>query len=253
MLQRVPIPGLLVTGTDTGVGKTLVAGAIAAWFVRRGHRVAVCKPIATGCVHRREGLVSEDAEFLAHHGDARFALNVICPQRFAEPLAPAVAAERAGQTVDWTAIDRSIQMMSRQSDVMIVEGIGGLLVPLDASHSVLDMIGWLGLPAVIVARPGLGTINHTLLTVSALRQAKAPIAGVVVNQYPSETPGIAEETNPRAIERWGKVPVLCLSPRFSQFTPPFLPTDFVAAFENVDWLGRANVGQGDRETGRQGD
>ncbi|MGD1277949.1 MAG: dethiobiotin synthase [Tepidisphaeraceae bacterium] len=244
MLQRVSIPGLLVTGTDTGVGKTLVAGAIAAWFARRGYRVAVCKPIATGCVHRREGLVSEDAEFLAHHGDARFALNVICPQRFAEALAPAVAAERAGQTVDWTAIDRAIQMMSRQSDVMIVEGVGGVLVPLDPRHSVLDMIGWLGLPAVIVARPGLGTINHTLLTVSALRQANAPIAGVVVNQYPSETPGIAEETNPRAIERWGKVPVLCLAPRFSQFTPPFLPPDFLAAFENVDWLEKAGMERG---------
>jgi len=253
MLQRLTIPGLFITGTDTGVGKTLVAGAIAAWFAGRGYRVAVSKPIATGCVHRREGLVSEDAEFLAHHADARFPLNVICPQRFAAPLAPAVAAERAGQSVDWNAIDRAIQMMSRQSDVMIVEGVGGLLAPLDPQSTVLDMIGWLGLPAVIVARPGLGTINHTLLTVSALRQANAPIAGVVVNQYPAETPGIAEETNPRAIERWGKVPVLCLAPRFSQFTPPFLPADFVAAFENVDWLGKANGRQGDKETRRQGD
>src|SRR5208283_132197 len=156
-LSPVTIPGLLVVGTDTGVGKTLVAGAIADWFRRRGFRVAVCKPVATGCVHRREGLVSEDAEFLAHHADAKFPLDVICPQRFAEPLAPAVAAQRAGQSVDWPAIDRAIQTMSRQSDILIVEGVGGVCVPIDPSYTVLNMIRWLNLPAVIVARAGLGT------------------------------------------------------------------------------------------------
>src|ERR1700691_4533731 len=112
MLARLPIPGLFITGTDTAVGKTLVAGGITNYFASRGRRVAVCKPIATGCVRRREGLVSEDAEFLAHHADARFGLDTICPQRFAEPLAPAIAAERAGETIDWPAIDRAIQTMS---------------------------------------------------------------------------------------------------------------------------------------------
>src|SRR5213078_1197670 len=117
MLNPVPIPGLFVTGTDTGVGKTVIAGAIAQWFARRGAPVAVCKPIATGCVRRREGLVSEDAEFLAHCADARHPLDLICPQRYVEPLAPAVAAERAGQPVDWAAIQRAIDLMSRDSDV----------------------------------------------------------------------------------------------------------------------------------------
>src|SRR5215204_839396 len=92
-LRAVPIPGLFVTGTDTGVGKTVVAGAIADWFRRRHRRVAVLKPVATGCVRRREGLVSEDAEFLAVCADARHPLDLICPQRYVEPLAPAVAAE----------------------------------------------------------------------------------------------------------------------------------------------------------------
>src|SRR3982750_437405 len=95
MLHPVPIPGLFITGTDTGVGKTVIAGAIANWFSRRGFRGSVCKPGATGCVHRREGLVSEDAEFLAHCADARHPLDLICPQRYVEPLAPAIAAERA--------------------------------------------------------------------------------------------------------------------------------------------------------------
>ena len=115
MLRPSPIPGLLVTGTDTGIGKTVVAGAIADWFRRRGHRVGVLKPAATGCVRWREGLVSEDAEFLAHCADARFPLDRVCPQRYAEPLAPAIAAERAGQPLEWEPIDRSIVAMAGAS------------------------------------------------------------------------------------------------------------------------------------------
>src|SRR5688572_32455781 len=121
MLKPVQLPGLFITGTDTGVGKTLVAGAIADWFRRRHKRVGVLKPVATGCARRREGLVSEDAEFLAHCADARFPLDVICPQRYAEPLAPAIAAERAGLPLDWDSMQRSSTMIENGSDVMIVE------------------------------------------------------------------------------------------------------------------------------------
>jgi dethiobiotin synthetase len=229
-----PIPGLFITGTDTGVGKTVVAGAIADWFRRRDQRVAVLKPVATGCVRRREGLVSEDAEFLAVCADARHPLDLICPQRYLEPLAPAIAAERAKQPLDWEAVQRSIDLMSRGSDVMIVEGVGGLMVPLDAKHTVRDLARWLMLPAVVVARPGLGTINHTLLTVEALRSAGVGVAGVVINQYPAEIPGIAEESNPRAIEKWGRVPVLAIVPE-EEFQAPVLPPGIVAATETVDW------------------
>ncbi|HWB54145.1 MAG TPA: dethiobiotin synthase, partial [Tepidisphaeraceae bacterium] len=207
MLPPCPIPGLFITGTDTGVGKTLIAGAISAYLRSRGRRVAVCKPVATGCVTRREGLVSEDAEFLAHHADANFPLHIICPQRYVEPLAPAVAAEREKRPLDWQAIAQSLRQMSADSEIMIVEGVGGILVPMDNKHTVLDMVKWLSLPTVIVARAGLGTINHTLLTIQALKSAGASIAGVIINQYPAETPGVAEETNPRQIEKWGKVPI----------------------------------------------
>ena len=230
------IPGLLVTGTDTGVGKTLVAGAIANWFYRQGSRVAVCKPAATGCVRRREGLVSEDAEFLAHCAEARHPLDLICPQRYVEPLAPAVAAERAKQPLDWDTIDRSIKLMSRDSDVMIVEGVGGLMVPMDEKHTFLDIATWLKIPAVIVARPNLGTINHTLLTLSALRSRGVKVAGVVVNCYPTDTPGTAEETNPRAIERWGKTHVLCVVPNDATAAKaPALTANITSAIATVDW------------------
>src|SRR5882672_4803106 len=103
MIHPISIPGLFVTAIDTEVGKTVVAGAIANYFLRQGARIAVSKPVATGCVSRREGLVSEDAEFLASCADARFPLDLICPQRYKEPLAPAVAADRAGQPIDWEA------------------------------------------------------------------------------------------------------------------------------------------------------
>jgi dethiobiotin synthetase len=236
VLSRVEIPGLFVTGTDTGIGKTLVAAAIADSLRRRGHRVAVCKPIATGCQKRREGLVSEDAEFLAHHADAKFPLTTICPQRYAEPLAPLVAAQRANQPIEWNAIESALASMSLQSDVIIVEGVGGVMVPLTRTHSVLDLISWLALPSVVVARAALGTINHTLLTLGALRGAELPVAGVVINRYPPETPPPAEETNPRVIEEWGKTPILCLVPEFRQPAIPQLPPDVAAAVDNVDWM-----------------
>ena len=247
MIRAVSIPGLLVTGTDTGVGKTLVAAGIGNWFRRRGLRVAVCKPVATGCPRRREGLVSEDAEILAHFADARFPLDVICPQCYAEPLAPAVAAERAQKPLDWEAIDRSIALMTGQSDVMVVEGVGGLMVPMDEHSTFRDVARDLGLASVVVARPGLGTINHTLLTVQALREAKIPVAGVVINRYPAENAGIAEETNPRAIERWGKVPVLCLVPE-EKVGSLELPPGIVAALDTVDWYQLALKGRADAGT-----
>lgn len=243
MLPPIPIPGIFVTGTDTDVGKTVVAGAIADWFRRRGARVAVLKPAATGCVHRREGLVSEDAEFLAACADARFPLDLICPQRYAEPLAPAVAAERAKQPLDWEAIARSIRIMSESSDVMIVEGVGGAMVPMDDRHSVLDMAHWLKLPAVVVARPNLGTINHSLLTIAALRSAGVTVAGVVVNRYRGDGASVAEETSPRVIERRGKVPILALVPD-ATIAGPSIPPDVRAAVDPVDWQ---QIAIGDRE------
>ncbi len=241
MLSRVSIPGLLITGTDTGIGKTVIAGAIARWFRDEGHRTGVLKPAASGCVRRREGLVSEDAEFLAHCADAAHPLDLIAPQRFLEPLAPAVAAERAGVKLDWSAIQRSIDIISRDSDVLIVEGVGGIMVPMDDKHTMLDVAKWLNLPAVVVARPALGTINHTLLTVNTLRSAGVKVAGVVINRYPAETPPLAEETNPRAIEKWGKVPLLCVVPDTSAPIAHSIPPEIASAIATVDWSRFANL------------
>src|SRR4051812_23829397 len=238
MLSPIPIPSLLITGTDTGIGKTIIAASIAQILHEQKYCVAVFKPAGSGCVHRREGLVSEDAELLAHCANTKHPLDLICPQRYAEPLAPAIAAQRAKQPLDWEAINRSIKIMSQDADVMIIEGIGGLLVPMDEKHTFLDVAADLRSPAVIVSRPALGTLNHTLLTLAALRSRNIPVAGVVINRYPTDTPGLAEETNPRAIEKYGKVPVLAIVPDTpipKNVTPHPIPGLILDCLRQVDW------------------
>jgi dethiobiotin synthetase len=222
----------------------VIAGAIANWFARRQFRTAVCKIAATGCVHRREGLVSEDAEFLAMCANSRHPLDLIAPQRWSEPLAPAIAAQRANQPIDWFIIDNSIRLMSQDSDVMIVEGVGGIMVPMDEKNTVLDVAAALKIPVVVVARAGLGTINHTLLTVNALRGAGVKVAGVVINRYHAESPDAAEETNPRAIQKWGKIPVLCVVPEepLNPSEAGKIPAGIAGAIELVDWSQIAGLG-----------
>jgi len=186
-LPRLTKPGLFITATDTGVGKTVATCAIAAALRKQGaRRVGVCKPFASGCRKEREGLVSEDAEALAHFADCRAMLDVINPIRYAKPLAPAVAAELAGQPPDVEELGRCLSLLDREHDVMLIEGVGGLLVPLSPSKpkvTVLDLIKAIGYPVVIVTRAGLGTLNHTAMTVRLLRDAGCDVAGLVVNGY----------------------------------------------------------------------
>jgi dethiobiotin synthetase len=236
MLHSIKIPGLFVTATDTGVGKTVIASAIANWFHRRGQRVGVCKIAATGCERRGDNLVSEDAESLARAVGWRYSLETICPIRYAEPLAPAVAAERSGIPLDWSLLQSSLDTLASQSDLLIVEGVGGVMVPMDDRHMVLDVARCLRLPTVVVARAGLGTINHTLLTVSALRDAGVPVTGVVLNQYPMEHADAAEQTNPVAIEKWGRVDVLCRVPVVG-----VQAMHSIQAIDDVDWFRHAQL------------
>jgi len=204
--------GLFITGTDTGVGKTVVAAALAAVLRERGVDVGVMKPVATGCDRRREGLVSPDAEFLAVAADAPEPLDDLCPIRLAEPLAPTVAAARARLTLDLAPLWAAWRRLRRAHDVLLVEGIGGLLCPLAPRMAVADLAARLGLPLLIVARPTLGTINHTALTVEAARARGLPIAGIVINRYHPDTADLAELTSPDEIERVTRVPVLGLLP-----------------------------------------
>ncbi len=212
--------GWFVTGTDTGVGKTTIARALAMLLLRAGREVGVFKPVATGC--RRDvrlGLVSEDAELLAHCGDAAEPLDVINPVRYSRELAPMVAAERSGRPIDYGAIDSAWERIRARAAWCVVEGAGGLLAPVDARTSMADLAARFALPLVVVARPSLGTINHTLLTLEAARTRQLPVAAVVINGYRPDGATLAEETNPEVIARLAKIPIPIVVP-FDPKTDP---------------------------------
>jgi len=170
-------PGLFVTGTDTGVGKTVVACALVRALRARGLDAGAMKPAETGV--GPEGPL--DALALAEAAGGADPLDDVCPQRFALPAAPTVAAAAEGRAVDRAAIRSAFARLRERRDLVVVEGAGGLLVPLAEGASMADLARELGLPVVVVARAALGTINHTLLTLEAAASRGLRLAGVVVS------------------------------------------------------------------------
>ncbi len=179
-----------VTGTDTGVGKTVIASALVALLRARGLRVAAMKPVETGVV---PGAASDAALLRAAAGGEDQPADV-CPVSYAEPLAPLVAAARAGRPVDPSVIEAAFARLAAGRDAIIVEGAGGLRVPLTQQVSFAELFARWRLGVVIVAANRLGAINHVLLTVDAARAAQLRIAGVVVNTLSSAAPDLAATT-----------------------------------------------------------
>jgi len=173
-----PAPrGLFVTGTDTGVGKTVVSCALVRDLLRRGVDVGAMKPIETGVGD--DGPL--DALALQAAAGGVDSLDDVCPQRFSLPAAPSVAAIAEGRRVELWAIRRAYERLSARHECVIAEGAGGLLVPATEEHSMADLARELGLPLLIVARAALGTINHTLLTLEAAVARGLSVAGVVIS------------------------------------------------------------------------
>jgi dethiobiotin synthetase len=227
--------GLFITGTDTGVGKTIVTAAIAIALRAQGVDVGVMKPVATGCPRRREGLVSEDAEFLAQAADAPEPLAEISPIRLAEPLAPTVAAARARLRLDLAPMWQAWRRLRAAHQVMLVEGLGGILCPVTPRQFVADIAREFALPLVVVARPVLGTINHTALTVEAARARGLDVAAVVINRYHHDSTDLAESTNPDEVQRVTRVQVLGLVPddHRTNFTQGAVGEDVLAAVRQM--------------------
>jgi len=205
-------PGLFVTATDTEVGKTVVAGGLVLALRAHGFDVGVMKPAATGCRSRRGKTLAEDVEFLMEAAATDDERELVCPYMLRDPLAPQVAAEREDSRLDIRRIRSAFQKLRSRHDAMIVEGAGGVYVPLRPRYYMLDLMSDLGLPALVVIRPALGTINHTLLTLDALRARKIPVAGVIMNNYPKR-PSLAERTNPEVLRDCPGVPFLGVLPR----------------------------------------
>lgn len=199
------VRGLFVTGTDTGVGKTFIAASIARLLVAEGGRVGVLKPVATGAERRGSAWVSEDAEVLAAAVGGDVPRERVVPLAYEEPLAPSVAARRAGLPLVWSHVKEAtafaLSWWTERADLVIVEGIGGFLCPLAEDATVADLAQALDFPVLIVARRGLGTLNHTLLTVEAIRGRGLRIAGIVLNGAEPTSNALAEATNVAELAR----------------------------------------------------
>ena len=192
-----------VTGTDTGVGKTVAAAALCQDERQAGRTVLYAKPVQTGLAQAEAG----DAAFVA----AAAKVPVVECLRFPDPLAPAVAAERAGEVIDVGALLTDLEKAGDGFDRVVVEGAGGLLVPLWGAVTMADLADALGAGLVVVTRPGLGTLNHTALTLEAANSRGLPVDGLVISGWPSD-PGVTEQTN---LERLSEMaPVLGLLPDY---------------------------------------
>jgi dethiobiotin synthetase len=200
-------PGIFVMGTGTGVGKTVVAAAIALAARARGRRAAPLKPAQTG----DDGTAVGDAEFVARAIGLDEPLEALCPYRLRAPLAPAVAASLEGRRLDPEVVARAYNDLRERHDLVLVEAAGGALVPFSDGVDMAGLASLLGLPVVVAARPGLGTLNHALLTLEALHRRGLTVLGVVISGYPAE-PGLDALTNPPALARLTPAPLLGVIP-----------------------------------------
>jgi dethiobiotin synthetase len=172
--------GVFVTGTDSGVGKTLVSAALAIRLKRAGYSVGVMKPIETGISPSR--IAQSDAARLRAVVDSEETLGAICPYQFERPVAPLAAAQAEGRSIDPIVIRQVYRLLAGRYDYTVVEGIGGVRVPVTANADVIELIAILKLPVVVVGRSGLGGINHALLTIDALRRRRIPLLALVLNR-----------------------------------------------------------------------
>jgi len=256
--------GIFVTGTDTGIGKTALSALLLVELRRRGINAAPMKPVQTGCLRKPEtgNLKPEEkhkSKFQVSSFRSQVSLSVpdldsslsmasmevdsetyknMSPYRFEPACSPHLAAEMAGTEIDIAEIVIAARTLISDYDFVIIEGAGGALVPLTQRETMLDLMQALKLPVLITARPGLGTINHTLLSIRALRSDELDITGVVFVASEDTEPGFIEEDNDTTIEHFGKVPILGTIPHCAQLRKPNpdysdLPIPVIAEVEKI--------------------
>jgi dethiobiotin synthetase len=198
--------GLFVTGTDTGAGKTVVAAAVGAALRAAGMSVATFKPVVTGTDEPEPGRPMDDELLAAVTGAAP---EQVAPVRFGPPVSPHLAAELTGAAIEPPALFAAARRAAAAAGVLVAEGVGGLLVPLTLGYSIRDFAVDLGLPLLVAARPGLGTINHTLLTLEAASAVGLEVRAVVLTPWPAVA-GAMERSNRATIAALGRVEVATL-------------------------------------------
>jgi dethiobiotin synthetase len=214
-----PATGIFVTGTGTEVGKTVVAAVLAQTLAREGKRVTVFKPVVTGLDEAGEA----DHQLLRRAAGSTQSDEEVAPYRYGPPASPHLAAAMAGEEIESSRLLKAARTAAAETDVLVCEGVGGLLVPLacrvsgpiaeklDTPYLIRDLAVDLGYPLVVVASPGLGTINHTLLTLESARTAGLKVALVVLTPWPT-LPTEIEHSNRETIAALGKVAVETLPP-----------------------------------------
>lgn len=213
--------GIFITGTDTGVGKTLISSALLVCLRQRGIDVGVMKPIETGVSPSPKA--QSDGSRLRKAAGCHDPMTEVSPYRFRLPLAPLSAARAEGRTVLATTIIRIFQTLLQKHSLVVVEGVGGVYVPAAQSFNMADLIHRMKLPAVVVGHSGLGGVNHALLTIQALRERKIPILALVLNQRRpvlTRTESLQEQSTVTLLRRLTKVPVvgpIAYSQRFNRY------------------------------------
>lgn len=209
--------GFFITGTDTGVGKTVVSAAIIRLLRSIGIAAAAMKPVETGCKSEGGSLLPEDAIFLKRIAGMDEAADIVAPYRYKSPLAPLAAAETdATPLPDLDVIKKLFEYLSGKYEAVVVEGAGGLMVPLTERYYMLDLAAELGLPLIVVSRPGLGMINHSLLTIKCALNAGLDVGGLVINYSSLPENSLAEKTNPELVQRLSPVPLMGIFPYLAE-------------------------------------
>jgi dethiobiotin synthetase len=204
------VSAYFVVGTDTGVGKTLVSAALLRAFALQGKRVVGMKPVAAGCGPAPEGPVCGDVESLSAAGNVAAPRDLVNPYALTPPIAPHIAAQQAGAEIDLSRIVAAFDQLRQLAEVVVVEGVGGFMVPLNARQDTADLALTLGLPVILVVGMQLGCISHALLTAEAISRRGLRLAGWVANQIDPAMPVFTE--NVQALEQRLKAPLLGVMP-----------------------------------------
>ncbi len=204
--------GFFITGTDTGVGKTVIAAAIIKALQAAGINVCGMKPVETGCSRVGNSLYPSDGMFLKKVARMEEGIQSVTPYSFENPVAPSLASETEGKAVSLPVIMKKFDALVKKYPAVIVEGVGGLLVPIRRDYFVLDLAKEMGLPLIVVSRPSLGTINHTLLTVKYAMKERMEVAGVIINFSRPAEGTTAENTNPLVLQQICPAPVIGVFP-----------------------------------------
>lgn len=219
---------IFVTGTDTDVGKTLITAGLAAVMQSLGYKAGVYKPVQSGAEEKNGFLVSPDLAFVKKMD---FYVETFCSYLLKEPAAPYIAAEIEKKEIDFELIQKDYQNIKEKCEMVLVEGAGGLMVPVAPNKVMGDIAKFLDIPVLIVARPNLGTVNHTILTINQAKSMGLDVAGVVINQYPLGTKNAAIKTAPRLIEEYTDASILGVVP-YMHFFDATKPGEIINTFLN---------------------